>query len=78
MKIDHEMTATQLDAIAGQVQRWLDWNENERGKYDMTTTGETKIMSLPVPMWPTHDQFKVWIKAMNAASEGLRKTRDVP
>lgn len=70
-----ETLALQLDAMAGQIRRWLEWDREKRDKGHLTTDGNTHIMSLPVPFWPTHGQFENWIKAMAEAGKRLREDR---
>lgn len=66
------VTAEKLDVIAWQVRRWLDWHKAHRDKEHLVTDGDTHIMGLPVPFWPSHGQFEEWIKAFNEASAELR------
>lgn len=70
--VDHERIVTQLDCIAWQIRRWLDWHKEHRDQECLVTSGDTHIMGLPVPFWPTHDQFENWIKAMTDAGAALR------
>lgn len=58
--------AAQLDAIAAQIERWINWHAADRGARD------TPIMALPVPVWPTHTQFENWIEAIKDSAEKLR------
>jgi hypothetical protein len=60
-----------LREIALQVQGWLDWNRKDRTKHDLVTDGNTQIMALPVPSWPTHWQLKNWIEELNLAADAL-------
>jgi hypothetical protein len=63
---------TPLHYIAGQIKRWLEWDREHRREADLVTTGDTHIMSLPVPFWPSHGQFERWIAALESADLALR------
>lgn len=55
---------TGLAAIAAVIRSWLDWDRAHRDKEFLTTDGDTAIMSLPVPFWPSHACFENWISTM--------------
>jgi hypothetical protein len=75
---DRETMAVQLEAIAGQVRRWLDWHKESRERMHLTTDRDTAIMSLPVPMWPSHGQFENWVHALSAAAKTFRQDALLP
>lgn len=62
-----------LEAIAGQVQSWLDWSKRRRDAAHMETEDGTHIMTLPVPYWPNHGSLKRWVLVLNAARAALSK-----
>lgn len=68
----NDQLAIGLEAVAGQIHRWLDWHKEHRDKEHLTTDGGTSIMSLPVPFWPNHAQFEAWIKLFDEARAVLR------
>lgn len=65
MSYDLEKTAFRLDDIAGQLQRWIDFNKNDRDREGLETFPETYIISPPV--WPTHGTIKVWVETLKEA-----------
>lgn len=74
---DRTTLAAQLDAMAWQVRRWLEWHREHREKENLVTGGDTSIMGLPVPMWPSRGQFEVWIKTMDEAGRELRGVGEI-
>lgn len=65
--------ATKLDFLADHINSWLEWHSADRTRHEMATEDGTHIMSLPVPMWPTHGQFKRWIETLR---EGAKVAQD--
>jgi hypothetical protein len=62
-----------LDAVARQIQSWLDWHKKHREDNDppLVTDDGTHIMCLPVPYWPNHGAFQNWISLFRECSEAL-------
>lgn len=75
---DQEQTADELRAIAFQVRRWLDWHKQSRSAENLVTLGDTTIMALPVPFWPTHGMFEAWIAVFEAAADSLSSEQGEP
>ena len=65
------ISVIQLREIARQVTSWTEWASKRRDEEGISTEPDTAIMSLPVPMWPTHGQFDNWIRALNEAADQL-------
>lgn len=61
----------QLDVIARSIEHWLEWDSGRRASEGLTTEDGTHIMSLPVPVWPSHGMFRNWIAVLRQASEAI-------
>lgn len=53
-----EYDEMRLDAIAGEIQYWLDFQESDHEKID----DDLHVMS--PPSWPTRGVLKLWIKVL--------------
>lgn len=60
-----------LSVVSNQINRWIEWERGHRAKEHLSTDDDTHIMALPVPFWPTHGQFKAWIKLFSEAATAL-------
>jgi hypothetical protein len=58
----------QLEVIARSIEHWLEWDNGQRTSEGLTTEDGTHIMSLPVPVWPSHGMFRNWIAVLKAAA----------
>lgn len=68
-----EQQAAALREISMQIRAWLDWHKAHRDREFLVTDGDTSIMGLPVPFWPSHGQFENWISALNGAAVSLEE-----
>jgi hypothetical protein len=62
--------------IASVIRSWLEWDTGNRAKHGLTVEGNTHIMALPVPVWPTHSQFVCWIEVCEDAADALAKIKE--
>lgn len=70
--VDTVTLSNQLATVAGQVERWLEWHKGQRDRETLTTDDDTHIIALPVTFWPTHGQFRAWVKLFRDAQDALR------
>lgn len=68
---DYNRIAVQLEFVARQIERWLEWDTEDRRKENLETDRDTYIMSLPVPFWPSHGMFRNWIALFNEAAQAI-------
>lgn len=69
--VEQDVTVIRLQTIAAIVQSWIDWSKEGRTIEGLTTEDGTAIMSLPVPIWPTHGSLAVWVETLNNAATAL-------
>lgn len=68
---DYAELVVPLETISGVVQSWLDWSTKSRMAEGLWTDGDTHIMSLPVPSWPSHGTLENWVKALDRSANAI-------
>jgi len=70
-KREHQAIA--LEVVAAQIKAWNEWTREQHIKELLETPDDTSIMALPVPMWPSVGQFKLWIMLFEEVAKELRR-----
>jgi hypothetical protein len=61
-----------LNEIAINLRFWLNWNQKERDRENLTTNDDTAIICVP-PNWPSRGAFKLWAETIEAARDALQQ-----